>query len=67
MMKDHQLDVRLPIFHDMDKPSCQMEFRQQLPNMNFAIYLQYWYGYGETLLRFDQFGHRGFAGLSFSY
>jgi len=67
VMKDHQLDVRLPIFHDTDKPSCQLEFRQQLPNMNFAIYLQYWYGYGETLLRFDQFGHRGFAGLSFSY
>lgn len=66
-MKDHQLDIKLPLFHDTDKPSCQLEFRQQLPNMNFSIYLQYWYGYGETLLRFDQFGHRGFAGLSFSY
>ena len=32
------------------------EFRQKFPHMNFALYLQYWHGYGETLLRFDQFG-----------
>ncbi len=66
-LKDHQLDIRTPIFRDKNKDSYKIEFRQQIPNMNFAIYLQYWYGYGETLLRFDQFGRRGFAGLSFSY
>ena len=66
-LKDHQLDIRTPIFRDVNKDSYKFEFRQQIPNMNFAIYLQYWYGYGETLLRFDQFGRRGFAGLSFSY
>ncbi|MHB8845691.1 MAG: phospholipase A [Nitrospirota bacterium] len=66
-LRDHQLDIRTPIFRDERKHSYQFEFRQQLPTMNFALYLQYWYGYGETLLRFDQFGHRGFAGLSFSY
>jgi len=65
--KNHQLDIKTPIFHDSDKPSYELEFRQQIPNLNFAFYMQYWYGYGETLLRFDQFGHRGFAGLSFSY
>jgi phospholipase A1 len=66
-LRDHQLDIKTPIFRDSSKNSYEFEFRQQLPDMNFALYLQYWYGYGETLLRFDQFGRRGFAGLSFSY
>jgi phospholipase A1 len=66
-LRDHQLDIRTPVFRDNDKDSYEFEFRQQLPNMNFALYLQYWYGYGETLLRFDQFGRRGFFGLAFSY
>jgi phospholipase A1 len=66
-LRDHQLDIRTPIFRDIHKDSYEFEFRQQLPNMNFALYLQYWYGYGETLMRFDQFGHRGFVGLAFSY
>jgi outer membrane phospholipase A len=66
-LKDHQMDIRTPIFHDGRKDSYEFEFRQQLPYMNFALYFQYWYGYGETLLRFDQFGHRGFVGLAFSY
>jgi phospholipase A1 len=66
-LKDHQLDIRTPIFRDNNKDSYKFEFRQQIPNMNFALYLQYWYGYGETLMRFDQFGRRGFVGLSFSY
>jgi len=66
-LKNHQLDIRTPLYKYKRRPSYQFEFRQQLPHMNFALYLQYWYGYGETLLRFDQFGHRGFAGLSFSY
>jgi len=66
-LRDHQLDMRTPIFRDKSKDSYEIEFRQQLPYMNFALYLQYWYGYGETLLRFDQFGRRGFVGLAFSY
>ena len=66
-LRDHQLDVKTPIFRAQSKNSYELEFRQQLPNTNFALYLQYWYGYGETLMRFDQFGRRGFAGLSFSY
>jgi len=66
-LKNHQVDIRTPIFRDKRKKSYEFEFRQQLPDMNFAIYLQYWYGYGETLLRFDRFQRRGFAGLSFSY
>ncbi len=66
-LRDHQLDVKTPIFRAQSKNSYELEFRQQLPNTNFALYLQYWYGYGETLMRFDQFGRRGFVGLSFSY
>ena len=65
--RNHQLDIKTPIFRDSSKNSYEFEFRQQVPNMNFALYLQYWYGYGETLMRFDRFGHRGFVGLSFSY
>jgi phospholipase A1 len=66
-LSDHQLDIKTPILRDQRKNSYEYEFRQQLPNMNFALYLQYWYGYGETLLRFDQFSRRGFVGLAFSY
>jgi len=66
-LRDHQLDIKTPIFRDKRKNSYEYQFRQQLPNTNFALYLQYWYGYGETLMRFDQFGRRGFVGLSFSY
>jgi phospholipase A1 len=66
-LKNHQLDVKTPVFRSNSKDSYEFEFRQQLPKMNFAVYLQYWYGYGETLQRFDRFGRRGFAGLSFSY
>jgi len=66
-LKNHQFDVKTPLYRYSRKPSYEFQFRQQLPRMNFAVYLQYWYGYGETLLRFDQFGHRGFAGFSFSY
>jgi len=66
-IRNHQLDIRTPIFRDGRKNSCEFEFRQQLPNMNFALYFQYWYGYGETLMRFDQVGRRSFVGLSFSY
>ena len=66
-LKDHQLDIKTPIFRSLRKESYECEFRQQLPSMNFALYLQYWHGYGETLLRFDQFGRRSFFGLAFSY
>jgi phospholipase A1/A2 len=67
LLRDYQLDVKTPIFRETNKESYEVEFRQQLPNMNFALYLQYWYGYGETLLRFDKRENRGLVGLSFSY
>lgn len=66
-LRNHQLNVKTPVFSDIRKNFYEFEFRQQLPNLNFALYLQYWHGYGETLLRFDEFGKRSFVGLSFSY
>ncbi len=66
-LRNHQLDIKTPVFRDVHKDSYELELRQQLPNMNFALYFQYCYGYGETLLRFEQFGRRGFVGLAFSY
>jgi phospholipase A1 len=66
-LRDHQLDIKTPVFRDKRKDSYEFELRQRLPDLNFALYLQYWYGYGETLMRFDQFGRRCFVGLSFSY
>ena len=66
-LKNHQLDIRTPLYRHRRKKSFEFEFRQQLPRMNFALLFQYWYGYGETLQRFDRFGRRSFAGLSFSY
>jgi len=61
------LDIKTPIFRDAHKTSYEIVFRQQIPPTNFALYLLYWYGYGETLLRFDEFGVRGFVGFAFSY
>lgn len=65
--RNHQLDIKTPILRGSGKNSYELELQQQIPNMNFALYMQYWVGYGETLLRFDQFDRRSFAGLSFSY
>jgi outer membrane phospholipase A len=66
-LADHQLDIKTPILGDIRKSSFEFEFRQRLPKVNFAAYCQFWYGYGETLLRFDQFGKRYLFGFSFSY
>lgn len=66
-LENHQLDIRTPLFRYKRRNSYEVQFRQQLPHMNFALYAQYWSGYGETLLRFNKFGNRAFAGLSFSY
>ena len=65
--KNHQLEIKTPVFCHKSKISYGLEFRQQFPGMNSMLYLQYWHGYGETLLRFERFGRRGFAGFSFSY
>ena len=66
-LRNCQLDLKTPFSGKFTKNSYKLEFRQQIPHLNYALYLQYWYGYGETLDRFDKFGRRGFAGLAFSF
>lgn len=47
--------------------NVELQYQQKLPHFNFVPYFQYWYGYNETLLRFDQFAKRTFFGVSFEY
>lgn len=49
------------------KQNYEIQYQQKIPYLNFSPYIQYWYGYDETLLRFDRFGKRTFIGVSFSY
>jgi outer membrane phospholipase A len=64
---NNQLDVKTRLFRDRDKDSYEFVFQQRIPESNFSVFLQYYYGYGESLLRFDHFDRRFFAGISFSY
>jgi outer membrane phospholipase A len=47
--------------------NLELQYQQKIPAFNFVPYIQYWYGYDETLLRFDRFGKRTFFGVSFEY
>lgn len=49
------------------KENIELQYVQRMPSLNFSPYIQYWYGYDETLLRFDRFGNRTFLGVSFVY
>lgn len=64
---NNQLDLKTRIFQDPDKDSYEFVFQQHIPHLPFSVFLQYHYGYGESLLRFDRFDRRFFAGLSLSY
>ena len=64
---NNQLDIKTRIFRDHDKDSYEFDFQQRIPESNFSVFLQYYYGYGESLLRFDRFDRRFFAGIAFSY
>ena len=49
------------------KENVEIQYQQRTPWFNFSPYIQYWYGYNETLLRFDKFGKRTFFGVAFEY
>ncbi len=49
------------------KDNLELEYQQKVPWFNFTPYVQYWYGYDETLLRFERFGKRTFFGVSYVY
>ncbi len=63
----NQVNVTTRIFHDGDKNSVNFEYLQKIKNWHIIPYFQYWYGYNETLLRFDQLERRTFVGLAFGY
>jgi len=63
----NQLNVTTRIFHDGEKNSFNFEYLQKIKNWHFIPYFQYWYGYNETLLRFDRRERRTFVGLAFGY
>lgn len=60
----NQLDVTSRVG---GKQNYEIQYQQKIPYSNFSPYIQYWYGYDETLLRFDRLGKRTFIGVSFSY
>jgi phospholipase A1 len=62
---DNQLDLYTRVFHDSNKNGYSAEFQQKIPGTNFSAYIQYWRGYGESLLRFDRFERSLYVGLSF--
>jgi phospholipase A1 len=49
------------------KENIELQYQQKVPFLHFSPYIQYWYGYDETLLRFDRFGKRTFLGVAFVY
>ena len=63
----NQVNVTTRIFHDLDKNSFNFEYLQKIKNWHIIPYFQYWYGYNETLLRFDRLERRTFVGLAFGY
>lgn len=63
----NRLNVTTRIFRDRNKSSYNIEYIQKIKRWNVRPYYQYWYGYNETLLRFDRFERRRFLGLSFPY
>ena len=63
----NQLIVTTRIFHDSDKNSVNFEYLQKVKNWHIIPYFQYWYGYNETLLRFDRLERRTYVGLAFGY
>jgi hypothetical protein len=49
------------------KENVEIQYWQMIPSLNFSPFIHYWYGYDETLLRFDRFGKRTFVGVAFVY
>ena len=64
---DNQLDLSTRLFRDWHKDNYQVEFQQNIPALNFSLYLQYWGGYDESLLRFERLGRKFYVGFSFCY
>ncbi len=66
-LRDNQLDLKTRIFRDWNKPSYEIGYNQKIPFTNFFIYIQYWDGFGESLLNFDKRSSKIKGGVSFIY
>lgn len=65
--ENNHIDFKTRIFREWDKGSYEIGYHQNIPSTNFSLYAQYWDGYGESLLRFDERDSKLKAGLSFFY
>jgi len=66
-LKNNQLDVKTRILRDWGKESYEVGYSQNIPSTNFFLYIQYWHGYNESLLRFAEHEKRMKAGPSFFF
>lgn len=65
LLPKNQIDFKTRIFHAWNRESYEIGYHQNIPKTNFYLYAQYWYGYGESLLRFAELDRRFKIGLSF--
>jgi len=63
----NQLDFTTRILNDWNKGGYEFGFHQNIPKTDFYLYAQYWYGYGESLLRFAESDRRFKVGFSFFF
>lgn len=64
---DNQIDYKTRIFRDSSKNSYEIGFHLNILHTNISLYTQYWYGYGERLLRFADSDEKFRIGVSFPY
>jgi phospholipase A1 len=63
----NQIDIRTNILHAWGKGGYEFGYHQNIPKTEFYLYAQYWYGYGESLLRFAESDQRFKVGFSFLF
>lgn len=63
----NQLDVTTRFGQRGHRETWLFEFQQKVPLTRFALYGQYFYGYNESLLRFDRKERNRYFGISFSF
>lgn len=67
LLPKNQIDFKTRILQAWNHEAYEIGYHQNIPKTNFFLYAQYWYGYGESLLRFAELDRRFKIGLSFFY
>jgi phospholipase A1 len=67
LIPKNQIDFRTRIFRSWNKGGYEFGYHQNIPGTDFYLYAQYWYGYGESLLRFAESDRRFKVGFSFFF